>query len=130
MKDKYVLDSNVWIEIHRGSPAVLRRTESLIQRNEVCLVDVIVAELLRGVRTKEDYDRLKAAFLDFPVISTSWDAVSSLAFAVSQRGYNPPLVDLYIAQAVLENRKTIITLDRHFLQIARTAPLSVQIIAL
>ena len=55
MKDKYVLDSCLWIEIERKNKGVLSEVQPLINRNEVCLVDVIVAEVLRGVKTRKDY---------------------------------------------------------------------------
>ena len=129
MKDKYVLDSNVWIEIHRKNSKVLDRVEPLIQQNEVCLVDVIITELLRGTKTRQDFHILQGVFADFPCLSTSWERVNELAFAVARKGHAPPLIDLYIAQASYENRRTLVTLDKHFLHIARAIPLAVEMIS-
>ena len=118
MKDKYVLDSSIWGEIERKNVSVLDRVQPLIDKNEVCLVDVIVAELLRGARTRKDYKRLEEAFSDFLQLTTTWPRVADLAFQVARKGFHPPLIDLYIAQCVLENKKTLITQDKHFRQIA------------
>ncbi len=122
MKDKYVLDSNIWIEIERKNSKVLERVEPLLQGNQVCLIDVIIAEVLRGTRTHKDFKTLQAVFDDFPVLTTSWNSVSELAFLVARKGFNPPLIDLYIAQAVRENKKILITGDSDFTQIAKVKP--------
>jgi len=128
MKDRFVLDSNVWIEIERGNARVVERVEPLIQTNQICLVDLIVAELLRGTRSQRDFNRLKQGFASFPVISTQWERVAELAFRVGRQGYHPPLTDLYIAQAVLETHRTLITLDSDFAQIAKVKPFSLEML--
>lgn len=128
MKDRYVLDSCIWIDIHRQNEKILSRVQPLIDNNEICLVDVIAVEVLRGTRTPQEYRQLKAAFLDFPVITTRWEKVGDLAFAVAQAHFQPPLIDLYIAQAVLENDKTLITRDKHFPQIVKVRSFGLQMI--
>jgi predicted nucleic acid-binding protein len=124
-KDKYVLDSSIWIEIHRNNQAVVSFVQPLIDRSEICLVDVINAEVLRGARSSKDFLRLKQIFADFPEIQTSWNAVAGLAFRMAQKGLHPPLIDLYIAQASWEQGKTLITQDKHFPQIAKIQPFPV-----
>lgn len=128
MKDKFVLDSCIWIEIQRKSECILSIVAPFIQLNQVCLVDAIVAEVLRGAKSEADYRRLKTAFSDFRQLSTSWKTVTELAFRVGRSGFHPPLIDLYIAQTVWENDKTLITQDKHFLQIARVQPISVMMV--
>lgn len=114
MKDKYVLDSSVWIEIERKNQDIINKVNPLIQANSIALIDVIKAEILRGTKTSKDYAILASALNNFPVYSTSWDRAVELAFRVSKSGYTPPLVDLYIAQTVIENKKILITQDKHF----------------
>lgn len=118
MKDKYVLDSSIWIELERGNTAVSDLVQPYIDRNEVCVVDLIVAELLRGTKTRRDFDRLKSAFADFVWLTSDWKRVGDTAFLAARKGINPPLTDLYIAQSVHDNDKVIVTHDRHFKQIA------------
>lgn len=121
-KDKYVLDSSIWVEIHRNNQKILTIVQPLIDRSEICMVDVITAEVLRGARGPKDYQRLKQIFSDFPEIQTHWDAVAKLAFRMAQKGFHPPLIDLYIAQTSREQGKTLITQDKHFPQIAKIQP--------
>ena len=123
MKDKYILDSSIWIELERKTPHICKQALSLIQKNRVCLVDVIVAEVLRGTKTKKDFQVLRKAFENFRWLSTRWQKVAELAFQVAQKGFQPPLVDLYIAQCALENKRVLITQDNHFTHIARVVPL-------
>jgi predicted nucleic acid-binding protein len=125
MKDKFVLDSNIWIEIHRGNTKIRKYVGPFIENNHVCLVDVITTEILRGAKARKDFETLKVAFSDFPQISTSWARVSELGFRVARQGFSPPLIDLYIAQSVQETNRTLVTLDKHFVQIANINHLSV-----
>lgn len=128
MKDKYIVDSSVWIELERGNAAVRSVLDPLIARNAVCVVDVIVVELLRGTKTPKDFLRLQRAFADFVQLSAQWSDVAELAFVVARRGYYPPLIDVYIAQCALAHRKAIITQDRHFAQIARVRPFELMMV--
>lgn len=128
MRDKYILDSNLWIEIERNNSCVAERVVPLIEKNKVCLVDVIIAEVLRGVKSKEGYRKLLQSFKVFNIYSTSWLVVSELAFKVARRGHNPPLVDLYIAQVAIENKKTLLTQDKHFVGIKEVQNFSLELI--
>ena len=119
MKDKYILDSSIWIEIERGNEAIREKTLPFIQQNQVCLVDVIVAELLRGTHAQTDFDRLHAAFSNFVQLQTSWDKVAQFGFDVAKAGFYPPLVDLYIAHCAIDHGKSVITQDKHFMQISK-----------
>ena len=97
MAERFILDSSIWIDIQRGKKNVVDTVAKVINKDRVVLVDLIAAEVLRGVRTQKDYDLLKQYFSCFPTITSAWDEVSQLAFAVSRNGHNPPLADLYIA---------------------------------
>ena len=123
MKDKYVFDSSVWIALERGDKRVLKIAEPMIRKNQVCLVDVIEAEVLRGARSNKDYNKLSEAFSYFSSLSTSWGRVAKLAFRVAKKGFMPPLIDLYIASAVLENKRVLCTQDKHFQHIKKVVPL-------
>lgn len=128
MKGKIILDSSIWIAIERQVPSVCEKTLPLIQKNRVCLVDVIVAEVLRGCQTEKDFKKLLGAFENFPCHFTLWKTVAELGFKTAKQGFHPPLVDLYIAQCAIENRLTLMTQDKHFLQIARVQSFSLELL--
>lgn len=123
MRDKYVLDSSVWISMERGDAGILRVVEPMIQKNEVCLVDVIKAEVLRGALSAKGYRKLHHAFSFFTELGISWDRVASMAFKIARKGFMPPLIDIYIAAAVIENGKVLVSQDRHFRLIQKAVPL-------
>ncbi len=125
MKDKFILDSSIWIDLHRDQPAVRAVVDPMIAHNQVCLVDVIVAEVVRGATSRRDYSTLLAAFSDFVWLSTQWERVAELAFQVGRAGFQPPLIDLYIAQCAIETKRTVVTRDRHFRQLSTVTPLRV-----
>lgn len=120
MKDKaiYLFDTSIWIDIERGKTSIIEKASVLIKKNAVCLTDLIIAELLRGARNQSDYDGLRLRLESFLIYKTQWSEVSELAYTVARAGYNPPLTDLYIAQCAIQNKKVLITKDRHFAEIA------------
>ncbi len=93
----YIFDSSIWVEIERGNKSIQKRAAQLINKNKVCLVDLIVAELLRGVKSEGDYNGLKLRLLSYEILSTTWTEVGRLGFLMARQGYSPPLADLYIA---------------------------------
>ena len=129
MKDKFILDSSIWIAVERKKQTVCDRVLPLIAKNQVCLVDLIAAEVLRGGRTARDFDRLRETFLNFRILKTSWLRVATLAFQVAKQGFQPPLADLYIAQCTIEGRRTLITQDKDFQSIAKAHPFVLELIA-
>lgn len=128
MKDKFVLDSSVWISLERSDFAIQKIVGPMISNNQICLVDIITAEVLRGVLTKKDFDKLSNAFSSFTTISTDWHRVAELAFRVAKKGFMPPLVDIYIAQSVFENKKTLVTQDKHFKDIQKSILLDIMFV--
>ena len=92
-----VLDSSIWIEIQRGNQQISKKVIPLIEQNKVSLIDIIVTEVLRGIKSRRDYEKLFDAFLDFEILSTNWLRVAELAFRVAKTGHHPPLADLSLS---------------------------------
>ena len=53
MNDNYIVDSSIWIEVERQNALVRERLKSLVDEGRVVLVDVILAEVLRGTKTEK-----------------------------------------------------------------------------
>lgn len=113
----YLLDSSIWIDIERKKADLIEKASKLILTHKVCLCDLIVAELLRGVRTDSDYLGLKLRLESFPIYTANWNQVAKLAYKVAKAGFNPPLTDLYIAECAINNKKILVTRDSDFKQI-------------
>ena len=110
----YVLDSSIWIELERRNRRVLNLVEPLVEQDQIVLVDLIAAEILRGAKTGSDYEILLDTFSAFPMLSASWLDVARSAHLLQRKGFKPPLTDIYIAQAVSDSGCTLITRDAHF----------------
>lgn len=128
MKDRFILDSSIWIAIERKNTKILQRVLPLISKNQVCIVDIIAAEVLRGVKTRSDFDKLQESFVSFRNLRTNWLDVAALAFETARAGFHPPLADLYIAQCAIENQRTIITQDIDFINIAKVRAFDVELL--
>jgi predicted nucleic acid-binding protein len=113
-----ILDSSIWIEIARGNKKIITFVSPYLKKDKIFLVDLILAEVLRGARSEADYQSLQTLLEDLPMLSTNWRDVARLAYDVSRKGFNPPLADLYISNCAVENSIGIISKDKHFLSIA------------
>jgi len=128
MAGHFIFDSSVWIDISRNNKKVIEITTPIVKNDRVVIVDLIMAEVLRGVKSAKDYSLLEQYFLNFRIISTSWIDVAKLAFDVSRRGHNPPLADLYIANCAIEHKLGLISRDRHFQAISAVSKFSLRLI--
>lgn len=118
MTDKYLVDSSIWIEFARGKNNFQEILTSLVREDKIVMLDIIVAEVLRGAANNKEYNKLLQLFFNFPILSSNWLDVAELAFLVARKGFNPPLADIYIANSIIENSLTLITKDRHFTSIS------------
>ncbi len=127
-KSPYVLDSSIWIELERKNQSISELILPFIKKNQICVVDLILAEVLRGVKDEKGFRVLKKAFMEFPLIGTSWIRVSKLAFEVRANGFQPPLTDLYIAQCMIDHKKKLFTRDGDFINIQRVRKFDLEVL--
>lgn len=86
MPDNFVLiDTSVWIFALRKNfiPEIKNRVDGLLAVNAVGIVGIIKLELLGGVRSEAEFQRLKSRLDTLQVIETNarlWDKASVLAF--------------------------------------------------
>lgn len=128
MSARVIFDSSVWIAIHRGSKKTTDIAMPLLEKNLVVTVDLIVAEVTRGAKSRSDYEKLLKGFLLFDLLKADWIDVAKLAFKIGRSGFSPPLTDIYIAQCSIESGLTLLTHDRHFEQIRKFTSLNCQLI--
>jgi predicted nucleic acid-binding protein len=89
----------------------------LIERDEVATTDVIIAEVLHGAKTEEDFaewsDTLEALHF-FPGGQETWRTAAHISFELRTQGLITPLADLVIASVALENGLAVYAIDEHF----------------
>lgn len=117
---KRLLDTNAYVELLKGTPAVaalVREAEQLV------FSTVVVGELLFGFRNGTRYDKNLAVLDDFlgqpwvdlqPVTRVTADRFGRVAAALRKVGTPIPTNDVWIAAHAFETGAELITFDRHF----------------
>jgi predicted nucleic acid-binding protein len=128
--DKVIIDTSAWIESFRPRADQRFRLliKDLILQNRVLLPGIIKAELLRGAKTKNEFNRLAdllKGLTYLPVPETFWDELAEFSFKLFRKGISVPLTDTYIALLCLENKASILHRDKHFDLISEKTPLNV-----
>jgi len=110
-----LVDSSIWIEYFRGNRYALPLND-LIDSNNVCLNDLILAELIPSIRRKKE-DGLKNLLLTVTKIpiAIKWDHIISMQTLNLRNGINNVgIADLIIVQNAVENNLELYALDKHF----------------
>jgi predicted nucleic acid-binding protein len=115
-----LVDTSVWIDFFRGNrtPQVKRLKECL-GREEIVLGDLILAELLQGVRDDEA-ERIEQAFAAFRVVPLAGESIARRSAAVYRalRGRGITVrktIDCLIATWCIETHTPLLFSDRDFL---------------
>jgi hypothetical protein len=128
--DKVIVDTSAWIDSFRSSTnqSLSLLVKDLILQNRVLLPGIIRAELLRGAKTKKEFNRLAELLRGLtylPVPEEFWEKLSAFSFDLFRKGIAVPLVDTYIALVCRENHASILHRDKHFDMIALKTSLKI-----
>ncbi|MDO8885859.1 PIN domain nuclease [Candidatus Oleimmundimicrobium sp.] len=121
-----LIDTSVWIDFFRGADTLHRvAMHKLIKEDDVCLADIIVAEILQGIKSDKDFKVVKSRLLEFPIYSLkdvhSYIQSAQIYRACRRRGLTiRKLVDCFIAQIAIENGLVLFHNDKDFDSIAKT----------
>ena len=113
-----LVDTSIWIESTRyKAGAVAAELDALLSRDEVATTDFVMAEVLLGTATEDEFlryaDRL-AALHYFPANTATWVRAAETSFRLRRQGLATPLSDLVIATVALENNLLLYAKDDHF----------------
>ena len=128
--DKVIIDTSAWITSFRpqGDKALGDLVKDLIIKGRVLLPGIIKVELLRGTKSKREYDQLSdllKGLTYLPVPEEFWERLSEFSFTLLRKGIVVPLTDTYIALLCIENNAPILHCDKHFDLIAQKSPLKI-----
>jgi predicted nucleic acid-binding protein len=126
--DKAIIDTSAWITSFRPQhdKALSDLVKDLIIKGHVLLPGIIKVELLRGTKSKSEYDQLSdllKGLTYLPVPEDFWERLSEFSFTLFRKGVVVPLTDTYIALLCIENNASILHCDKHFDLIAQKSPL-------
>jgi len=127
---KVIIDTSAWIEsFHpKGDIKLKERVKQLITEGAILLPGIIKAEILRGAKSKKEYeslDELLDGLTYLPVEENFWGRLARFSFDLLREGIVVPLVDTYIALLAIENGALLLHCDQHFDLVARKTNLNV-----
>jgi predicted nucleic acid-binding protein len=128
--DKVIIDTSAWIDSFRpkADPGLSLLVKDLIIKNRILMPGIIKTELLRGTRTKSEFNRLSdllKGITYLPVAEAFWERLSAFSFRLFRKGISAPLTDTYIALVCIENKAFLVHRDKHFELIAQKTPLKI-----
>jgi len=124
------VDSSIYIDWLRARVEMARILEPWIQTRSIATCGVIRAEVVRGILTAAQKERIQEFFdllEEIPTDGKTWREASELAWMLDRRGIVVPLSDVVIASCAQRAGATLISTDAHFTRIpgltmSRTLP--------
>jgi len=128
--DKVIIDTSAWIESFRpqSEKAFINLVKDLILKGRILVPGIIKTELLRGTKSKKEYNQLNDLLKGLEYLSVSdgfWEKLSRFSYSLFRKGVTVPLTDTYIALLGIENNASILHRDKHFDLIAEKVPLKI-----
>ena len=116
-----LVDTSVWVDFFRGAKSpqrdILRR---LIEDEEdIAITEIVLTEILQGIRYDRDFRRIKALLLDFPIfkprgIETYLKAAQIFRTCRKKAVTVRKTIDCIIAAVCIENNLTLLHKDRDY----------------
>lgn len=127
-----VVDTSAWVELLRGtgSPVHRRLGAALRAREDVCVTEVVVAEILAGARNERQADELRNTLLGFTLLPLKglegFERAAALYRSCRAAGETlRSIADCLVAAPAIEAGIPVLHADRDFATLARHTPLEV-----
>jgi predicted nucleic acid-binding protein len=127
-----VVDSSAWIEFFRATGSSVHHAVRRLLQSEapVAATEVVVMEVLAGVRSEREWRATRTQLLGLPVLPlhgiADYERAARLYRACRQRGVTPRrLTDMLIALCALDADAAVLHADRDFDHIAAAVGLVV-----
>jgi len=129
-----LIDTSVWSLALRRNPKDLNPTEQsqarelaeLVKEGRVQLLGLIRQELLSGIKTQAQFEKLRLtlqAFPDVPVATGDHESAARASNDCRSKGITVSLVDSLICAVAMQGNLLIFTTDPDFQTYARVLPL-------
>lgn len=120
-----LLDTSVWIDFFRGTDSIYGKIlhELIEKERDICLADIILTEILQGIKDDEDFEDIKKYLLEFPIYSAknveTYIRAAQIYRACLKKGkLVKKTIDCIIAAITIENGLEIFHNDTDFNLIA------------
>jgi predicted nucleic acid-binding protein len=117
-----IVDTAIWsLALRRNTPernaAVVDRLRSLINNQQVIILGAIRQEVLSGLRTPEQFDRLRnilSAFPDLDLVAADYELAAEFFNTCRRNGIQGSNTDFLICAAAHRRNYRIFTTDNDF----------------
>ena len=121
-----LIDTSAWIFALKKNfhPLVKGKIEKILMESDVAINGMIELELLGGVKTEKEYERLKSRLDALYYIETNrslWDYASKLAMQLKRKGVNVPYADILIAASAMQEKAILFHAYAHFYVISKNS---------
>jgi predicted nucleic acid-binding protein len=128
---RVLVDTSTWSHAIRRSnksnePTAIKLAELLSLEQSIFLTGVILLEVLKGIRSPEQFQTLVNYFAAFPILDLKrqdYISAAQLSNRCSRAGIQASTADCLIATAAMQNHCYLLTADKDFQHIAKIAPL-------
>jgi predicted nucleic acid-binding protein len=128
---KVLVDTSVWsLALRRKSvttaPQAVRLADLIASGQPVFLTGVILLEILRSIRHRDQFLKIQKYLESFPILELDRSGYTSAALLGSHcrsKGVQGSTVDILIAQIAISNGCHLLTADGDFAHIARHSEL-------
>jgi predicted nucleic acid-binding protein len=129
--DRFLVDTSAWLWVLKRTfiPALKDRLDRLLREDAVLIPGIIRLELLGGVGTQKEFQRLRNRLGALDTLTTDqavWDEACDLAFLLRRKGVNVPYTDILIAAHATNSAAILLHADAHFDVISRHTDLQVE----
>ncbi len=127
-----LVDASVWIDFfdHPNS-LYAKELKNLIEKDEdLCLIDLILTEILQGIKGEEIFEQVKEYLINFPVIRASglelYIHAATIYRLCRKKGKTiNKTIDVIIAAIAIENNLLLFHKDKDFDSIAACTELKI-----
>ena len=129
-----LVDTSVWSLALRRNPKDLTAAEQsvvdeladLTREGRARIIGLIRQELLSGIKTGAQYEKLRVAlraFPDEPIATSDYEAAAKVSNDCRSRGMVAPVTDALICQIALARQWSLFTTDPDFTTYAEVLPI-------
>lgn len=116
-----LVDTSVWIEFFKGTNSVHQKAlhEFIQNEEDISITEIIITEILQGIKSNHDYTEVKKYILEFPIYKPSDTQTYIIAANIYRACRNKgktirKTIDCIIAAICIENNLPIFHKDTDF----------------
>jgi len=133
-----LVDTSVWSLALRRKTESLNATEKfivaelseLVREGRARLIGLVRQELLSGIKTTEQYEKLRLhlrSFPDEPIDTSNYEEAAKAGNRCRGKGIIVSIVDILICAAAIKREWVIFTTDPDFANYAKVLPISIHV---